>query len=473
MLNNPLILRYRYNLMRPRKFWIYVTVYVSVIILILLLNYIAYKQREMFTRPINFSRNVFLHLTVLQILVLCLLSAINSGSAIKQEVIGNSYDFFRMLPISASKKTIGILVGKNLIMLLFAAANFLLLTIFGIYRQINMLELMQNFFALICISLFINSTVLLSSINKISNKKSSNTAVIILLCLLLSPLLFRYFTAIDKLGEITSKFYTIEMPSTILVGLVMLYFSCWSIAGILRKFTLEDEPLFSRIRAFLFMLGFEFVCLGLFYTYLTKENTTYIWPVNYLYWLISLLPVLLVPLGSLRRFDKYLEHSGLIQDKSGGKNMMIRMLMYSNLSLGLGLFSIWIVGAVGTTLIAGLKLLPCLHIILVLFSFYLFLFLLLELKVVYTSLSNKAGLLLGFITAVYIILPLILEGILPKHNYFDLFSPAGFIFSLFRESLKRIDIRNSIWITNFILCIIPILLILKRHIYILNMRRKM
>jgi hypothetical protein len=257
----------------------------------------------------------------------------------------------------------------------------------------------------------------------------------------------------------------------ILISLVILYFSCWSIAGILRKFTLEDEPLFSRIFAFIFMVGFEIVLLGLFYTYLTKENKTAIEVINYSFWLISLLPVVTVPFGSLRSFDKYLEYSGLIRNRSNeNKNMMLRMFLYSNLFLGLGLFIIWAIGAIGTTSITGMELSSCLYNILVLFSFYLFLLLLLELNVVYTSISNKAGLLLGFIAAVYIILPLILSGILPANNNLDLFSPLGFIANLFKKSSGMI---HSIWITNFILCIIPLLLVLKRHYYIFKTRRKM
>jgi hypothetical protein len=38
MFNNPLILRYRYSVMRPRQFWVYITMYILAITLLLLIN---------------------------------------------------------------------------------------------------------------------------------------------------------------------------------------------------------------------------------------------------------------------------------------------------------------------------------------------------------------------------------------------------------------------------------------------------
>lgn len=474
ILNNPLIQRYRYSLMRPRKFWIYITIYISVVVLILILNHIAYEHQEILDNPAKFFRNIFIQFIVLQILVLCILSSINSGSAIKEEILGNSYDFFRMLPISAGKKTAGILVGKNLIILLFAGVNFFLLTIFGLLGHAKISLLIQMYFVLISIAIFMNSAFLLSSINKVNKKRNNNIIAIIFLCFFLGPFLFSSLLQIlntKELDEITANFYTIELPIIILAGLIVLYFSCWSIAGILRKFTFEDEPLFSRTSAFMFMVGFEVVLLGLFYTYLTNENKSGIWVINYSYWLISLLPAVIVPLGSIRNFNKYIEHCGLIRSQTTeNKNMTLRMLLYSNLSLGLILFLIWAIGTIGTTLITELDLLPCLYNISVLFSFYIFLLLLIELNVVYASLSNKVSLLLGFIFVLYTIIPLILSGIISSDNSLYMFSPAGFIFSLFKQPPVMF---NSIWIANLALCIIPILLVYKRYLYIISTRKKM
>ena len=355
-------------------------------------------------------------------------------------------------------------------------ARFLLLIIFGTLGQVDVSLLRQSCLALILIAVLISSVALLSSIKSAGRKKNTSTVTIILLIFFLGPFLIQALVVmcfgayqIDKLDKVTGKFYTIELPILTLVSLVALYFSCWSIIGILRKFTREDEPLFSRAGAYLFMVGYEFVLFGLFYEHLAGGA----WTTSYSYWVISLLPVLAIPFGSLRSFERYLEHSGLlIRRFAANTNMVSRLFLYSNLSLDLGLFAIWAVVSVVTTLIAGPDLLPNLYLVLVLFSFYLFLILLLELYVVYLPVSNKIGLLLVFIAAVYMILPMILSGILENEPLF-LLSPVGFLCGMFQKPQDQIAVHHSIWVINLILCIAPILLVWKRYLHILSARRKM
>ena len=474
ILNNPLIRRYRYSLMRPHQLWIYITIYIAVISLILFINYTAYQYQEWFGNQIRFFKVVCYQFLILQVVLLCLLAASNSGSAIRDEITGKSYDFFRILPISAGKKAVGILVGKNLVLLLLSGVNFLLLIIFGILGQVSGVFLGQSFLALLSVALLANSLALLSSIKPVSTKKKNQIAIFIVLCFFFVLFIIRpaikAFTKFSKLENITEKFYTIELPVLTLISLVALYFSCWAIKGILRRFTREDEPLFTKMGAYLFMLGFEFVLFGLFYEYLTDGARK----TNYLYWLISLLPVLLVPLWSFRSFDRYLEHSGLIRIKSAGnKNLMSRMLLYSNLPFDFSLFAIWALCSIGTTLITKQGLLYNLYYIVVLFSFYLFLMLLLELYVVYKPVSNKIGLLLSFIAIVYLFLPLILSGILDNKEVY-LYSLLGFYTRvLFYESAPGISTITRIWLINVVLCIVPIILIWKRYRHILTARKKM
>jgi len=399
---------------------------------------------------------------------------INSSSAIKDEVTGKSYDFFRMLPISAGKKAAGILVGKNLVVLLLGGVNFLLLIILGMLGRMNGVLLGQYFLALISVALLTNSVALLSSINPVRAKKKNHIVTLIVFGFIFAPLFVSALgiatRKINLLENITGKFYTIELPVLILISLVALYFSCWSIKGILRRFTREDEPLFTRMGAYLFMLGFEFVLFGLFYKYLTEGARK----TNYLYWLISLLPVLLVPLGSLRSFDRYLEHSGLIQSKSAGnKNLVSAFLRYSNLLPVLVLFTIWTVGSIVTALMTGQGLLYNLYYIVILFSFYLFLMFLLELYVVYKPVSDKIGLLLSFITIVYLFLPLILSGILDNKEVY-LYSLLGFCARvLSNKSAPDLSTQTGILLINIALCIIPIMLVWKRYKHILAARQKM
>jgi len=474
ILNNPLIRRYRYSLMRPRQLWIYITIYIAVIALILFINYTAYQYQEWFGNQIRFFKGLYYQFLILQVIVLCILAMINSSSAIKDEVNGKSYDFFRMLPISAGKKAAGILVGKNLVVLLLAGVNFLLLIILGMLGRMDSVLLGRYFLAVISVAVLTNSVALLSSINPAKAKKKNNIVLFIVLGFIFAPFVISSIgIAIRRINifeNVTEKFYTIELPVLILISLVALYFSCWAVKGILRRFTREDEPLFTRIGAYIFMLGFEFVLFGLFYEYLNEGAQR----TNYLYWLISFLPVLLVPIWSLRSFDRYLEHSGLIQSKSAGnKNLVSAFLRYSNLLPVLVLFTIWTVGSIVTALMTGQGLLYNLYYIVILFSFYLFLMFLLELYVVYKPVSDKIGLLLSFITIVYLFLPLILSGILDNKEVY-LYSMLGFCAHvLSNKSAPGFLVQTGILLINITLCTIPIMLIWKRYKHILAVRQKM
>jgi hypothetical protein len=340
--------------------------------------------------------------------------------------------------------------------------------------RMNGVLLGQYFLALISVAVLANSVALLSSIKPVSAKKKNHIVLFIVLGFIFAPFVISSVgIAIRKVNvfeNVTGKFYTIELPVLILIGLVALYFSCWAIKGILRRFTREDEPLFTRMGVYIFMLGFEFVLFGLFYEFLTEGARK----TNYLYWLISLLPVLLVPIWSLRSFDRYLEHSGLIRSKSAGnKNLVSGFLLYSNLLPVLVLFAIWVACAIVTALMTEQELLCNLYYIVILFSFYLFLMLLLELYVVYKPVSDKIGLLLTFIAIVYLFLPLILSGILDNKEVY-LYSLLGFYTRVFfYEFAPGISTIARIWLINAVLCIIPIILIWTRYKNILAARQKM
>jgi hypothetical protein len=238
-------------------------------------------------------------------------------------------------------------------------------------------------------------------------------------------------SSVDELEHYPVYFFKIKIPILLLISLIALYFSCWIFKGILRRFTHEQEPLFTRKGALLFLLGYIFIAVGLYYTYIPKERSELI----YTYWLLTLIPVLLIPLGSLRNLDKYIEYSRFIQSRpKSRKTGLVPIVMYSNLALAIALFAIWTTSSTGAIFFAecaAMKLGSNLYNIFVLLTCYLFLVLLLEMYVVYNPASNKIGLLLGFIAALYVILPLILSGIFESEIIYT-YSPAGFISSLFK-----------------------------------------
>lgn len=471
MLSNPLIQRYRYSSFRKRQVWIFATIYFSVIILLLFINYSIYLSQNAFGNIGNFFQSLYFQFITFQVIILWAWGAHNSGSAIKEEVLEKSYDFFRMLPIPAWEKAVGILVGKNLVVLLMAGINFLFIFLFGFLGNINFYLEMQILFVLLSIAVLLNSAGLLSSVCTVPKKKNSSAVVLIFAAFFTIPYLFAGIYQLSESENMQSfyiKFFAIDIPLLILISLIALYFSCWTLKGIVRKFNRERDPLFTTKGALLFTFGYEVIAVGLFITFLLQEG-----PIVYVFWTGTLIPLLLVALGSFKNLDKYIEYSRKIQErKSEGKSMMMPMLMYSNLSVGLRLFAIWAIFAAGM-IIADNKSLPMnLHSILVLFSSYLFIILLAELYSIYKSSNSKIGLLVGFIIILFLALPLVFGGIF-DNELLLLYSPLGYITNLFEGYIEEPVANLIVWVVNFLLCIIPAKIVLNKYKLILTTREKM
>jgi MFS family permease len=462
--------------MRPRQFWVYMSIYIATLLLMFLINYSGYETQDMYKTLQELFKGVFYQFLVIQIITLWIWGTFNSGSAIGEEVTDKTYDFFRLLPMTPRAKTIGIFIGKNLIVLLMAVCSFIFMIAVGIAAGLNKMLLAQMIMTLVCGAILTNSLTLLSSINSKGKRGKSAIVGFIVLAFILGPVIIHGVVELSNVTDaekVMGHFFELKLPVMILASIIALYFSCWTIKGILRKFTYEDEPLFTRTAAFLFMLGYEFIVFGLFYHYLFQADSSQIelTGLNYSFWAVSLLPVIAVPLGSVRTFDKYLEFAGHIISRTGGKLRLARLTMFSNLSLGLGLIAIWASLAVVITYFAKLPMKDHLIYIGVIFTFYLFLLLLLEVFVVISPTVNKIGVLLIFIIAAQTILPLILSGIF-KLSGIGLLSPLGY-FGHIIEWNRHITIDLWVAVVNLLLCIIPAILIFSRHTSIIKTRQRM
>ncbi len=477
ILNNPLMRRYRCSLLRFSQLWIYLTIFIAVIVLLLYMNYSFYQTKSDTIEIEKFCKNVYYQLLVIQIVVLWIWATINSRSAIKNEVFNKTYDFFRLLPLSALQKTAGILLGRNLLPILFAAINFILLLTFGSLGKVSSFLQIQVILLLLSTALFTNSVALLLS-NTATVKKQAKTSIFVWILLLflgapiLLPSIFfshRAIWHVHKIENYLVEFYNINIPVLLLITSVLLYLSIWNVIGLVRKFTLETEPLFSRIGALLYLLGYEFIAIGIVLPHL-RESIVYL----YLFWLASLIPVVFIPLGSIKSFDHYLECCGL--RRAGfhiGKSMTSALFLNSNLTLAVGLFFIW--GIISAFLAMISKAEPSLYFfyLVIIFSFYLFLLLLLEIYVVYSPIYNKISILLIFLTILYLILPLLLSFTLriPSLRFY---SPFGFFVHIINPFARRdFNIYTSVLIVNLLLCVIPAFLISKRYFHILALRSKM
>jgi hypothetical protein len=442
---------------------------------LLFINYSVYKYQTSFGDITEFYRGLYYQFLAFQVLMLLIWSAYNSGSAIKEEILNKSFDFFRMLPLSAHKKALGILIGKNLLVLLFGAINLAFLIYFGLAGEINVNLQGQILLTLISITVLANLTSLLSSIDPAKKGKSSGIVLILLVIFFFVPMMINAVAALSSINELQNYpvyFFKAKSPILLLISFIVLYFCCWILKGILRRFTHEQEPLFTRKGAILFLVGYIFIVIGLYYIYIPKESSEVI----YSYWLITLVPILLIPLASLRKLDNYIEYSRDFQNKpTSGRTSIFPMLMYSNLSLTIVLFAIWAVSSTGMTFFAdyaNMEPLSSLYDIFILLTCCLFLALLLELYVVYMPVSNKVGLLLAFIAVLYLILPLILSAIF-ENDIIGLYSPLGFIASLFDNSDTNTTIKTTFWLMNIMFCAFPAFLIWKRYNFILVQRQRM
>ncbi len=273
ILSNPLVRRYYRSLLRPSSFWIYLAIYVSVVILLLFANTVSAGSMEI---PYDeFSRGLFTQFLVIEVFLLWGWATYNSATVLKGEILNRTYDFFRLLPLSALQKTCGLLIGRNLLALLFAAISLVPVVGFGLLGRLSPAMEGQIVFLLLAVALFANSLALLASGAASRTQTRTSTTVWILLVVFGAPFVLGALSSLigaaSKMHETQGygiAFYAIRVPALLLIGLIALYFAVWNILGLVRKFTLEGEPLFGRTSALLYLLGYEVIALGLFLPFL-------------------------------------------------------------------------------------------------------------------------------------------------------------------------------------------------------------
>ncbi len=473
MYANPLIQRYRYSLLRPTQLWIYLTIYIAVTILILFVNLTNYRY-QIDPGPLSeFMQSMYYQFLILQTVILWVFATFGAGTAVTTEIAQKSWDFFRLLPMTACSKLVGIIVGKNLVVLLLAIVNCIFLLVFGIVGQVNSALQIQIAFVLGATTLLLTSgALLLSLLNTEKKRTSNNVGFLIFLMFVFGyaiPLFAMAFDNEKSPDEILVPFYTIKIPILVLVGAVALYFSGWALKGIVRKFTHEREPLFSRFGGVLFLIGFAAVGLGLFSPYFEEGPSSV-----FGFWVLCLTPAIIVLIGSLRMFDRYMEHTRLLRSQTqSGVPGMLSILTYSNLFLGLGLFIVWLGFALGAARWAALDSGPVLYTALVLLTFYMFPVLLLELLALYKTAQSKIHLLVGFIFVLQLILPPVFSSV-TENESLNLLSPIGFFQEMILiRNLDEIGPYTGVLLVNIILCIIPAVLIWRRYSTILGARSRM
>ncbi|MBI2440955.1 MAG: hypothetical protein HYV35_06235 [Lentisphaerae bacterium] len=470
MIPNPLIRRFQYSQLRPRQAWVYMAIYLAVAAMLIILN-VGYYQLNKGTPFSNYRtlpqlyKNLYAHFLGLQILILWFWTPYNTASAIGAEILRKSYDFFRMLPLSAQQKTWGIVIGRNLVPLLLAIINMVWVAGFGYKVGAPFTLQIQMFLALVSVAAPLNLIgILLSSRSAGAGQRSSLASVLISLILLIPYLMLMLDLMYAKdlglyleLGRMNSHFFDAKTSPLLLISMVALYFWVWTYRGAIRQFNREEEPLISRSGACLFVTGMIVLAMGLCWPLSRGSDSA----VKGLLWVVSFIPLLFVPFGAIKSYNHYQERLGL---KGGSDDSSWRvMVSISNLTLGLALFGIWTGFAIVHGFLAGYNPSLTAHFILTHFSVYALLFLLLECYVVYQPVNSKIGVFVGFIILMDFILPLILGAIFESDTLFrlSLFRIWGDIFD--HEMILKAHHYRVVLAVNLLFCFPLVWLVVRRY----------
>lgn len=474
MFLNPIIHKYCYSQFRPRQIWVFGTIYVCFVALLSFINISIYNYGRAYRSPTSLYASLFAQFLVLELFFLCLVCPMNCCNVIYREVIDKSFDFFRMLPLSASKKLVGILVGCNLFSLCLSLVNLILCLAFGFAAKISWDLILQIFISLIVFSVLINLLGLLFSILSFKKDKTKNISSILVIAFFFMPII--QLIALDaKLEKITGFFYTLEIPILYLFSLYAFFFVLWAYLGILRRFTFEYEALFSRLGAYIFTLTSMFMLLGLFYHFFLKNYT--LLPTIRRFWFLSMIPIFIVPLFSIQSFDKSLEIT-----RGAGKlnNLSFRLMIHSNIFLGIVLFSIWIIFSIVTCRIVQTNvsykivqanMIDLKWLALMTFSFFLVVMALIEIYAVWKPKNEKIAYLLYFLVLLYIFLPAIFSIIFDKFDLIFL-SPLG-LFQIFEMKFQKLTVLFLPILLNLIYFSLLCLFIFKRYNDLIKIRKNL
>jgi hypothetical protein len=467
-MNNPLISRYRLSAMRPRQFLVHLATYAIVTALIFLINGAMLSERNGYETFREMAHSLYFQFFIFQAVILWFWAGHNAYSAIRDEVTDHSYDFFRLLPLSARDKTVGILVGKNLAALLFAGLNFVFLLASGYAGRVPFGLQCQILLLLATSSVLFSSASLLSSLCTVQKDRRRMTGLTFVVALLLA--VWSGLGWIVRLASATAhdawtiSFFAASVPGALLLSAVTLYLGAWALLGVVRKFDHERETLFTPSGALRFCAGYQVLVLGFFWAPLQ--------PVPHaelsLCWAFGFAPLLMLLSASLRSHAAYMESCGQIM--SAGRTAGRFLAQKSNLTLGFALYALWAVAALGESALTGhVAAADALGFLGVFFTAYAFVLLLIELHVLYSPSIPRIKILLGVVLLLYVALPPIFAGIF-KANHLFLYSPLVYFFSW--QSDNAIG-AHRICAANLLLCAWPAYLVQKKYREILALRRQM
>lgn len=480
LLQNPLLQRYRFSLLRPRQVAIFGGLYGAVVFILLLLNYTIFSTFRpllpfLDELPFNMWQIIYFQFFGLQVVILWLWASYNSGSALTVEILRKSYVFFKLLPLSALQKAFGVLIGTNLLAYTFAALNFVPLLIFAILGKMEIAVVSYSIMTLLAVACFLNTLTLLLSINPDARKhRRLGTLVLIVLAvwvlMIAMGFLFSTNRSIEEIQDIRVKFFTWELPGFPMFSLLLLYFAAWMLLGIVRKFRDDQAPLFGTLGSLGFYLGWEIMTTGLFWSTLHLKSSFYGHRV------LCFWALVFVNASTLRNVAKYFEAARKVQSKSLSLILnVLRLLRHSTLFWGICLFSVWTIFFFGLIAKPRLDFSENLYPLMNMFGFYLLFVVLLELFVLYRHLRLNLKVFLIGLGVISLFLPLSLSKILADRLVY-LHSAFGYMGNLITPFLLQggnTAIQWRIFLVNLLLSLVPMVVITRNYLKFLKLRRQM
>lgn len=467
--DNPFVHRFRFTQFRPRQLWIYVSVY-ALAVAMMILVVTAHYRTQFDSVPLKpFCATMYYLFMVMEAGLLCVWAGYNTASVILDEVVGKTHDFFRILPVSPVQRTVGLIVGKNLLAFVLAGVSFIFLCAFGVLGGIRFSYQWQFLLLLVSFSLFVSLLGLLTSMYLRRKKPRWSGVAIVFFLLFIVPGIINALLTLQELSRFDFfriTFYTLRIPLVPFISAFSFYFSVWIFIAILRKFTYEKVPLGNRRGTLLFVLGLNLIALGIFWPYLTLRLHP---AITVGFWLTTFVPLLLVPAISLTTVDAYLE------DMAQARSQRVQasaLLTRSNLTLWLGAFVLWTAFACIAATRADIPLADTSIVLGVLFSFFAVIILLIEMYVVVSPTLSKIGVLIITLGALYLLLPLILAAVMQQEDlaYLSLFGSWGGFFAEIGDGLAM---KHHVWIFNALLAAILCRQIIPRYRQILAARQQM
>lgn len=402
---NPIILRYKMSLLRPRQMVVHVFAYVVILFVIACINGIL-SQNDVFSDSQQLYKALYAQFLAFFALLSLVWAPHKSSEFVWDEEKDHSYDFFRLLPMSAASKAIGILVGRNVVTMTMSLVTFVLALVFGFLAHVSALVQFQLTFMMVAVSIFFCLLGLLSTLRPPRRKRRTGALALIVVCCLFLPWLFQLCILVVKNSletDVCVPFYGFSVPVLLLVAYLALYFALWTWFGVCRLLNDETQPLFTYGGSLGFTLGLLLLLIG----FIAEQAAAHPHTALTMYLSASTTILCSMAFSFKRPVDYVVER---VHDK---KNVAI--LRHSLPAKGLTLLVLWIaVTFLGCTPLNMMPTKPLFDNMLTVGGFYFVLCLMIDVHTVYRKSNERITLLMNVCGFLYLAGPVLVSYVLPR-----------------------------------------------------------